>query len=52
LRNVIADELHLLLRTTDKLLKNVTDEVLERDAVEDFNKKMGNTQRSTSHKAG
>ena len=37
--NVIADELHLLLRTTDK--QNVIDEVLEKDAVEDFNKKRG-----------
>ena len=52
LTNVITDELHLLLRITDKLLQNVIDEVLERDAVEDFNKKKGNAQRSTSHKAG
>ena len=41
LTNVIADELHLLLRITDKLLQNVIDEVLEKDAVEDFNKKRG-----------
>ena len=41
LTNVIADELYLLLRITDKLLQNVIDEVLERDAVEDFNKKRG-----------
>jgi len=39
LTNVIADELHLLLQITDKLLQNLIDEVLERDAVEDFNKK-------------
>jgi len=39
LTNVIADELHLLLQITDKLLQNVIDEVLESDAVEDFNKK-------------
>ena len=47
LTNVIADASHLLLRITDKLLQNVIDEVLERDAVEDFNKK-----RSTPDKAG
>lgn len=39
--NVIADELHLLLRITDKLLQNIIDEVLERDAIEDFNKPRG-----------
>ena len=38
LTNVIADELHLLLRITDKLLQNIIDEVLERDAVEDSQK--------------
>lgn len=43
LTNVIPDELHLLLRITDKLLQNVIDEVLERDAVEDFSK----TRRQT-----
>ena len=31
--NVIADELHLLLRITDKLLENIIDEVLEKDAI-------------------
>jgi len=41
LTNVILDELHLLLRITDKLLQNVIDEVLERDAVEDFQKTRG-----------
>lgn len=41
LTNVIADELHLLLRITDKLLQNIIDEVLERDAIEDFNKPRG-----------
>ena len=41
LSNVIADELHLLLRITDKLLQNIIDEVLERDAIEDFNKPRG-----------
>jgi len=39
--HVIPDELHLLLRITDKLLQNVIDEVLERDAVEDFEKPRG-----------
>lgn len=41
LTNVIPDELHLLLRITDKLLQNTIDEVLERDAVEDFSKPRG-----------
>ena len=36
LTNVIPDELHLLLRITDKVLQNIIDEVLERDAIEDF----------------
>ena len=31
----------LLLHITDKLLQNLIDEVLEKDAVEDFNKKRG-----------
>lgn len=44
LTNVIPDELHLLLRITDKLLQNVIDEVLERDAVEDFSKTKGQTK--------
>ena len=44
LTNVIPDELHLLLRITDKLLQNVIDEVLERDAVEDFSKTRGQTK--------
>ena len=39
--NVIPDVLHLLLRITDKLLQNVIDEVLERDAVEDFERPRG-----------
>ena len=41
LSNVIADELHLLLRITDKLLQNVVDEILERDALDDFDKARG-----------
>ena len=41
LTHVIPDELHLLLRITDKLLQNIIDEVLERDAVEDFDKPRG-----------
>jgi len=39
--DVIPDEPHLLLRITDKLLQNVINEVLERDAVEDFEKSRG-----------
>ncbi|KAJ7327833.1 hypothetical protein OS493_026112 [Desmophyllum pertusum] len=39
--HIVPDELHLLLRITDKLLQNVIDEVLERDAVEDFEKSRG-----------
>ena len=31
----------LFLRITDKLLQNIIDEVLERDAIEDFNKSRG-----------
>ena len=38
LTNVIADELHLLLRITDKLLENIIDKVLEKDTIKDFNK--------------
>lgn len=34
-------DLHLLLRVTDKLLQNVIDEVLEKDAVKDFTKPRG-----------
>jgi len=44
LTNVIPDELHLLLQITDKLLQNVIDKVLERDAVEDFSKTRGQTK--------
>ena len=39
--HVIPDELHLLLRITDKLLQNVIDEVREQDAVKDFDKPRG-----------
>lgn len=39
--NVIPDELHLLLRITDRILQNVIDEVLERDAIDDFQKARG-----------
>lgn len=45
LTNVIPDKLHLLLRITDKLLQNVIVKVLERDAVEDFEKPKGQTKR-------
>lgn len=38
---ITPDELHLLLRITDKQLQNVINEVLERDAVEDFEKPRG-----------
>ena len=38
---MIPDELHLLLRITDRLLQNVIDEVLERDAIADFQKTRG-----------
>lgn len=41
LTNVVPDELHLLLRITDVLLKNVIDEATERDAVEDLLKTRG-----------
>lgn len=39
--NVISDELHLLLRITDRLLQNVIDEAMEFDAVDDFTKPRG-----------
>ena len=45
LTNVIADELHLLLRITDKLLENI-DEVLEKDAIKYFNKPKGRPKQS------
>lgn len=38
---MIPDKLHLLLRVSDRLLQNVLDEVMERDAVEDFRKPRG-----------
>lgn len=41
LTNVIPDELHLLLRITDRLLQNVIDEAMELDAVDDFSKPRG-----------
>lgn len=41
LDHVLADELHLLLRVTDRMLQNVIDEILEKDAIEDFNKPQG-----------
>ena len=41
LDHVLADELHLLLRVTDRMLQNVVDEILEKDAIEDFNKPKG-----------
>ena len=37
----MADELHLLFRITDELLQNIINDVLERDAIEDFNKPRG-----------
>ena len=41
LDHVVPDELHLLLRVTDRLLENVIDEVLERDVKQDFNRRKG-----------
>ncbi|CAB4016317.1 Hypothetical predicted protein [Paramuricea clavata] len=41
LDHVLADELHLLLRVTDRMLQKVVDEILEKDAIEDFNKPKG-----------
>jgi hypothetical protein len=41
LDHVVPNELHLLLRITDRLLQNVIDEILERDAILDFNKPRG-----------
>lgn len=41
LSHVVPDELHLLLRVTDVLLKNVVDEAMERDAAEDHLKIRG-----------
>ena len=40
LDHVVPDELHLLLRVTDRMLQNV-DEILEKDAIDDFNKPRG-----------
>ena len=47
LTNVVPDELHLLLRVTDVLLKNVIDEAVEHDAIGDFQKNRG--QRKGIH---
>lgn len=41
LDHVVPDELHLLLRITDRLLENIIDEILERDSITDFNKPKG-----------
>ena len=41
LDHMVPDELHLLLRRTDRLLQNVIDEILERDSIADFNKPKG-----------
>jgi hypothetical protein len=41
LDHVMADELHLLLRVTDRMFQNVIDEILEMDANDDFNKANG-----------
>ena len=39
--HVVPDELHLLLRVTDRLLQNVIDEVRERDSIDSWNKSKG-----------
>lgn len=41
LDDVVPDELHLLLRVTDRLLENVIDELLEKSVIEDFNRQKG-----------
>ena len=41
LDHVLADELHLLLRVTVRMLQNIIDEILEKDAIEDFKKQKG-----------
>ena len=48
LSDAIADELHLLLRITNKPLQNVVGEVLERDALDDFDKAGGDPKEYTS----
>jgi hypothetical protein len=41
LDHVILDELHLMLRVTDRMTDNLIREVMERDMKSDFNKKRG-----------
>ncbi|CAB3977587.1 Hypothetical predicted protein [Paramuricea clavata] len=41
LDHVVADELYLLLRVTDRLLQNIIDEILEKNSIDDFNKPKG-----------
>jgi len=41
LDHVILDELHLMLRVTDRLMENLIKEVIERDGEADLNKKRG-----------
>lgn len=41
LDHVVPEELHLLLRVTDRTLENVVDEMLEKNAIEDFNRPRG-----------
>jgi hypothetical protein len=50
LDHVVADELHLLLRVTDRLLQNVIDEILEKDSIDDFNKPKGHPKGANLNK--
>ena len=38
MHHVILDELHLMLRVTDRLMENLILEIMERDSKEDINK--------------
>ncbi len=41
LDHIILDELHLMLRITDRMTENLITEVMEKDSKEDFNKAQG-----------
>lgn len=46
LDHVILDELHLMMRVTDRLTENIITEVMERDGKADMSKKRGEKKGS------
>ena len=50
LDHVVLDEIHLMMRITDRLTENIITEVMERDGKADFLKKKGRGQRNLPQK--